>query len=90
MKPVQMLALTLLPALALAEGNPITGEGGHWTAQGVIHYGDSWDHLVAIVETNNGEVVRSDFYFAARLESSPPYHQKWSEPAPVEPPKPRK
>ncbi len=27
MKPVQLLALTLLPALTLAQGNPITGEG---------------------------------------------------------------
>lgn len=67
----------------------VSGGGESFVGQGTIHYGDGWDHLVAVLTIRDGKMVEGAFYFASPLPESPAYHQKWAEKVRRVPPQPR-
>jgi hypothetical protein len=57
----------------------LRGSGDLWVVEGTIDFGDEPQLLVGILHFQDGELQRSDYYFATPLPP-PTYHAPWSQP----------
>jgi hypothetical protein len=70
--------LRSLPSQPQIRWRTLRGGPRVWIAEGIVDYGEGPVHLVGIAEFEDGQVVRSDYYFAEPFDP-PDYRAPFTE-----------